>query len=146
MRRQIAHPARASLRSQRARPADTLKIALKRALTMKSYRMGSQAAVLLVAMPVMLGFTERPLVHDAAAGERLAVRWCSSCHLIQPTQAQANADVPSFSAIARMPHFNPDDVATFLLTSHPKMPSYSLSRIEARAIASYIESLAEPVR
>jgi mono/diheme cytochrome c family protein len=107
--------------------------------------MGSAAAVLLVAIPVVLGFTERPLVHDTAAGERLAVRWCSSCHLVQPKQAQANADVPSFSAIARRPDFNPDNAATFLLTPHPKMPSYSLSRIEARAIASYIETLAKPV-
>ena len=101
-------------------------------------------ALLLVVVPAMLGFTERPLVDDPAAGERLAVRWCASCHLVKPNQAQANADVPSFSAIARMPDFSAEKVATFLLLPHPKMPSYSLSRIEARAIASYIESLAKP--
>ena len=102
------------------------------------------AALLLVVATTVLGFSERPLVEDAAAGERLAARWCSSCHLIKPDQASANADAPSFSAIARQSHFNPNDVATFLLVPHPKMPSYSLSRIEARAIASYIESLAKP--
>jgi mono/diheme cytochrome c family protein len=111
---------------------------------MDLYRIGFQT-LLLVIVPSMLGFTERPLVEDPAAGERLAVRWCSSCHLVKPSQAQANADVPSFSGIARTSNFSAESVATFLLTPHPKMPSYSLSRIEARAIASYIESLAKPV-
>lgn len=101
------------------------------------------AALLLVAVPAMLGFAERSLGEDPAAGERLAVRWCSSCHLVQPRQAQASADAPSFSAIARASDFNAERVATFLLAPHPKMPSYSLSRIEARAISSYIESLAK---
>lgn len=110
---------------------------------MELYRMG--VAALPVVVPLMLGFTESPLVDDPAAGERLAVRWCSSCHLVKPGQAQANADVPSFSAIARMPDFTAERVAAFLTSPHPKMPSYSLSRIEARAIASYMESLAKPV-
>lgn len=106
------------------------------------YRMG--VAALLVVAPLMLGFIiEGPLMHDPAAGERLAVRWCSSCHLVKASQAQANADVPSFSAIARMPDFSADWVTAFIISPHPKMPSYSLSRIEARAIASYIESLAK---
>jgi mono/diheme cytochrome c family protein len=109
---------------------------------MALYRMG--AAALLVIAPLVLGFTERPLVHDPAAGERLAVRWCSSCHLVNPRQAEAIADVPSFSAIARMPGFSAERITVFLITPHPQMPSYSLSRIEARAIASYIESLAGP--
>jgi mono/diheme cytochrome c family protein len=102
-------------------------------------------SLLLVVVPSMLGFTERPLIEDPAAGERLAVRWCSSCHLVKPGQAQANADVPSFPGIARRSDFSAERVATYLVAAHPKMPSYSLSRIEARAIASYIESLAKSV-
>jgi mono/diheme cytochrome c family protein len=101
--------------------------------------------LLLIVVPSMLGFTERPLVDDPSAGERLAVRWCASCHFVKPGQAQANADVPSFPGIARRSDFSAERVATYLLTSHSNMPSYSLSRIEARAIASYIESLAKPV-
>lgn len=110
---------------------------------MDLYRIGLQT-LLLVVVPSILGFTERPLVEDPAAGERLAVRWCSSCHLVKPGQPQANADVPSFSGIARMSDFSAERVATFLQAPHPKMPSYSLSRIEARAIASYIKSLTKP--
>ena len=103
-----------------------------------------RVAALLIVVPLMLGFSEAPLVDDPAAGERLAARWCSSCHLVNRSQAQANADVPSFSAIARMPDFSAERVAAFLISPHAKMPSYSLSRIEARTIASYIESLAAP--
>jgi mono/diheme cytochrome c family protein len=110
---------------------------------MELYRMGA-VALLVVVLPV-LGFTETPLVNDPAAGERLAVRWCSSCHLVKLSQAHTNADVPSFSSIARMPGFSAEKVATFLMSPHPKMPSYSLSRIEARAIASYIETLTKPI-
>ena len=104
-----------------------------------------RVAALLVAAPFMLGFTEKPLVDDPAAGERLAVRWCSGCHLVQPSQARAHSDAPSFLAIARKPDFKVESVVTFLITPHPNMPSYSLSRIEARAIASYVKSLARPV-
>jgi mono/diheme cytochrome c family protein len=104
------------------------------------------AVFLAVTTVVLPGFSERPLVNDPAAGKRLAIRWCASCHLVQPGQPQANADVRSFSEIARTPDFSPDRVAMFLQTPHPHMPSYSLSRIEARAIAAYIESLATPAR
>jgi mono/diheme cytochrome c family protein len=110
---------------------------------MALYKIGFRT-LLLAVVPLTLGFTERPLVEDPAAGERLAVRWCSSCHLVKSDQALATVDVPSFFEIARMPDFSAERVATFLLTPHPKMPSYSLSRIEARAIASYIESIARP--
>jgi mono/diheme cytochrome c family protein len=110
---------------------------------MEIYQM--RVAALLAAAPFMLGFTESPLVDDPAAGERLAVRWCSGCHLVQPSQTRAHSDVPSFLAIARNPDFKAENIVTFLITSHPKMPSYSLSRIEARVIASYLESLAKPV-
>lgn len=113
---------------------------------MDLYKLVGLQTLLLVVVLSTLGFTERPFVEDPAAGERLAVRWCSSCHLVKPNQSQANADVPSFSMIARTSDFSAEKVATFLLAPHPKMPSYSLSRIEAGAIASYIESLAKRAR
>jgi mono/diheme cytochrome c family protein len=113
-----------------------------RYVIMELYRIGMLA--LLVVAPPILGFTQAPRVDDPAAGERLAVRWCSSCHLVKTDQAQANADAPSFGAMASMPDYSAERLATFLMSPHPKMPSYSLSRIEAQVIVSYIESLAKP--
>ncbi|CCE02589.1 cytochrome c [Bradyrhizobium sp. STM 3809] len=78
---------------------------------------------------------------DADHGRDLARRWCSSCHLIEGTQKQASADVPSFAEIAQKADFTPEKVAFFLLDPHPKMPSFPLSRLEAADIAAYIGSL-----
>ena len=105
------------------------------------------AALLLTGLPLAPNHAAEPLfAPDVATGEKLAVRWCASCHLVKTDQAQANADAPSFRAIAQMPDFSAERTAVFLMGPHPKMPSYSLSRLEARAIASYIESLATPDR
>lgn len=79
---------------------------------------------------------------DISNGKTIALRWCSSCHLVTPDQRQGNADVPSFASIGARANFDTDAVASFLLDPHPKMPNYSLSRDEARNIAEYIASLA----
>ena len=80
---------------------------------------------------------------DAGHGGDLAKRWCSSCHLVEGDQKQANADVPSFGSIAAKSDFTPEKVAFFLLEPHPKMPmpNFQLSRSEAADIAAYIGSL-----
>jgi len=80
---------------------------------------------------------------DAAQGGVLAKRWCGSCHLVESDQKQANADVPSFEAIASKSDFTPEKVALFLLEPHPKMPmpNFQLTRTEAADVAAYIGSL-----
>jgi mono/diheme cytochrome c family protein len=79
---------------------------------------------------------------DPANGERLARRWCASCHVVAADQKQASADVPAFSTIARMSGFDRDELAFFLLDPHPKMPDMSLTRSEAADLAAYIATLA----
>ena len=79
---------------------------------------------------------------DPASGERLARQWCASCHVVAPDQKGPAVDVQPFSAIARMPGFNREKVAFFLLDPHPKMPNMFLSRGEAADLADYIASLA----
>lgn len=79
---------------------------------------------------------------DIDNGKTIASRWCTSCHLIAPEQSQASADVPSFASIANRADFNAQQIATFLLDPHPKMPSFGLSRKEAEDISEYIASLA----
>jgi mono/diheme cytochrome c family protein len=80
---------------------------------------------------------------DPNNGGRLAQRWCASCHLVAPTQQQASSDVPPFATIGRVPGFNAEHVAYFLLTPHPPMPDMGLSRNDAQDIAAYIGSLAK---
>lgn len=77
---------------------------------------------------------------DATNGEKLARRWCVSCHVVGEGQRQANADTPPFSSIAGRPDFTAAQVALFLLTPHPRMPDMNLSRNEAADLAAYIAS------
>jgi len=85
--------------------------------------------------------TSQTLAADADHGGDLARRWCAACHLVDSTQKQASADVPSFAMIAQKSDFTPEKVAFFLLDPHPKMPNFPLSRSEAADIAAYIGSL-----
>ena len=79
---------------------------------------------------------------DADNGLRLAFRWCAACHVVSPTQSRASTDqAPPFAAIAKMPDFDADKIAAFLLSSHPKMPDMNLSRSEAADLAAYITAL-----
>jgi mono/diheme cytochrome c family protein len=81
---------------------------------------------------------------DPANGEHLARQWCAACHVVAPDQKQANADVPTFAAIAKLPGFSRDKIAYFLLDPHPKMPNMSLTRAEAGDLADYIDTLGPP--
>jgi mono/diheme cytochrome c family protein len=96
------------------------------------------ACLLLMAIA---GSGTQAAAADADHGADLARRWCASCHVVSPDQAQASIDVPPFAAIARKTDFTPEKVAFFLLDPHPKMPSFPLSRAEAADIAAYIGSL-----
>jgi mono/diheme cytochrome c family protein len=75
---------------------------------------------------------------DVHNGERLARRWCASCHVVASDQREAAADVPPFATIARQRNFDPARLAVFLLDPHPKMPDMSLTRTEADDLAAYI--------
>lgn len=78
---------------------------------------------------------------DAVNGRTLAIRWCATCHLVAPNQQRSGADAAPFDEIAKQPDFDANRLAFFLLEPHPKMPSMSLSRIEAGDLAAYIGSL-----
>jgi len=95
----------------------------------------------LTAIAVATAASTSAWAADPNHGADLARRWCASCHLIEGTQKQASADVPSFAQIAQKADFTPEKVAFFLLDPHPKMPSFPLNRLEAADIAAYIGSL-----
>lgn len=75
---------------------------------------------------------------DLANGERLARRWCASCHVVASDQRRGSTDVPPFSEIARTPDLDADKLAMFLRDPHPKMPDMSLTRQESADLATWI--------
>ena len=92
----------------------------------------------ICATSIALCLTTVSARSDADDGEKLARRWCASCHLAAPDQRQASTDAPPFATIGRMPGFSREKLAYFLLAPHPKMPDMSLSRSEAADLADYI--------
>ena len=78
---------------------------------------------------------------DAEYGRGLAIRWCSSCHLVTANQENAKADAPPFTTIAQSPNFNADRLSRLMLAPRPNMAKLSLSRSAVDDIAAYIVSL-----
>ena len=78
---------------------------------------------------------------DAANGQRLAERWCATCHIVNALQQRGTTQAPPFSEVAKKPHMDAPMIALFLLLPHPRMPDMNLSRNEAGDLAAYIVSL-----
>ncbi len=103
--------------------------------------------MLLRALPVFamlcgLAAVQPAHAQDAGAGERIAQSWCSRCHVVDSGQQKAGNDaVPSFPAIARRASTSQASLTVFLVTSHPRMPDFNLSRAEIQNVAAYILSL-----
>ena len=78
---------------------------------------------------------------DADHGEVLARHWCAACHIVAEDQEHGADNVPTFSAVANRPGFEPARIASFLRDPHPKMPDMQLSTYESADLAAYIETL-----
>jgi len=79
---------------------------------------------------------------DAAAGQKVAERWCASCHVVTAQQERAQSDAPSFAAIAAgTANLSAPWLAFRLLKPHPQMPQVSLTQAEAENLAAYFASL-----
>ena len=78
---------------------------------------------------------------DPTHGEKLARRWCASCHVVASDQKGTVAEAPPFATIARKPDFDSAKLALFLLDPRPKMPDMNLSGAEAADLAAYIGTL-----
>ena len=79
---------------------------------------------------------------NAATGQQIAKRWCTSCHLVEYDQkGGASADVPTFFAIAKRSSGDSAGLKSFLADPHPPMPDLNLTRAEINDLLAYIGSL-----
>jgi mono/diheme cytochrome c family protein len=85
-----------------------------------------------------LTFAANACAADVDHGETLAKRWCAACHIVAPDQIHGQDNVPPFATIAKIPGFDANAIAHFLMNPHPKMPDMQLSRDEAEDLAAYI--------
>ncbi len=78
---------------------------------------------------------------DAGSGRALAEKWCTSCHLIGPSDTGSDT-APPFAAIAADPEKTPAHLTTWLSTPHTTMPLMPLDRRNIDDLVAYIGSLA----
>jgi mono/diheme cytochrome c family protein len=98
--------------------------------------MSRLAACLLLLVPGVAA------AQDVERGHQLALRWCSGCHTVERTPAEARADgIPTFPAIAAMPNISPDRLRAAMNPTHGRMPDLSLGKRDQDDLAGYILSL-----
>ena len=99
-----------------------------------------------LAAPVMAAEQALPPVKgvpSAAGGKALAERWCKSCHLVEPGQETAPADMPPpFAALAKDIGTKEAEYRGFLQVPHTPMTEISLSRENIEDIIAYLRSMA----
>ena len=78
---------------------------------------------------------------DVREGEKLAMQWCSQCHVAGAGQTSGGDAAPPFAVIAETAADRSDDLHAWLADPHPPMPNLDLTRIEIDDLLAYIESL-----
>jgi mono/diheme cytochrome c family protein len=76
------------------------------------------------------------IVGDAARGEALVTRWCTSCHRLS-NDGTATDQAPSIQWIAEQVQKNPDYIRVFLNHPHAPMPPLDLDRSEIEDAVVY---------
>ena len=91
-------------------------------------------------LPLFIGLAPAPaLAADIASGQRIAERWCATCHMISPRQTRSSTDAPSFAAVAG--RYEPSELRLFLMAPYPRMPNMTLSQPEIADLVAYIRTL-----
>ena len=98
--------------------------------------------ILLLAIPLLVAAAMPAGVRAEVDGHALARAWCASCHAVEPGElAGPVGDIPSFTAVARLPSTTVTALHAFLTTPHGDMPDIKLSPDEIGAVVNYILSL-----
>jgi mono/diheme cytochrome c family protein len=79
---------------------------------------------------------------DAQQGREIALRWCSSCHVVERTATSAPTDgLPTFPGIAARPGLSADQLRAAMNPQHSRMPDLALSKRQQDDLVAYIYSL-----
>jgi len=79
---------------------------------------------------------------DAQRGHAIALRWCSSCHVIERAATAAPIDgLPTFPGVASRPGLSDDQLRAAMNPQHSRMPDFALSRRQEDDLIAYIYGL-----
>ncbi len=99
--------------------------------------------VYLLAVLGLFGASETASAQNIENGQRLALQWCSSCHVVSTVQNSTDTDhrPRSFESIANMENVNFDKIVEFLKLPHAVMPNLPLSHKDIEDVAAYIAQM-----
>jgi mono/diheme cytochrome c family protein len=83
------------------------------------------------------------IVGDAARGEALVTRWCTSCHRLS-NDGTASDQAPSIPWIADQARKDPNYIRVFLNHPHAPMPPLDLDRGEIEDAVAYFRGTGRP--
>ena len=90
---------------------------------------------------LLIGFAGESAAADRVNGQRIAVRWCAECHIVESGQKQGSDRVPTFAELGGSKRFDVKSLAAFLMAPHnSRMPNLSLTRSEVADLLAYIKS------
>ena len=103
-------------------------------------------APLVVSMLAPLAFTPpaaaQQEIGDPAAGQELASRLCTACHIVGTEQVGSDV-APPFPVIARDPDLTLTDLHAWLGPGHPMLPNLALTPQQIADINAYLDALHE---
>jgi mono/diheme cytochrome c family protein len=97
--------------------------------------------VALFAVIVLAGAAPVRAQGDPEVGRELALRWCTSCHVVDLEGHGADAG-PPLPVLLGDGQRTTDELRGWLVAPHPPMPDFDLSRQEIEDIVAYLQSLA----
>jgi cytochrome c len=96
--------------------------------------------IIAAASFAALGASAAQAAGDAAAGHALALRWCTSCPVVDDKGTGSDA-APPFRTIARAHARYPKWLHAWLSAPHPSMPNFDLTRSQIDDLIAYLDSL-----
>ena len=96
----------------------------------------------LAAVLVCMAVAPALAAGDAEAGHGLALKWCTSCHVVDAGSTQGSDTAPSFASIAQRHAKDQGWLRAWLTAPHPPMPNLGLSRQQIDDVMAYLGSLA----
>ena len=78
---------------------------------------------------------------DLAAGQSLAEKWCTECHVVRAGRLGPNLSAPTFQELAAEPSITEYSLRALLRSPHETMPQITFTPDQLDDIVGYILSL-----
>ncbi len=109
-------------------------------------RQVTMAAIVAACVTLPAQQSRAQFAGDPSAGQEVARRWCSNCHVVDAQQRRGSDVVPTFETIANRRSTSAATLTAFLNMPHwrTRMPDLLLSTPDRDNVVAYLLSLRRP--